>query len=539
MSESDNDFEEYCKSIWENESKIISERFGTNPIIPEQFVLSNGQDVLEKYEMGRFIDGKLLVNSQLSHFDSLLPLIIAKFCLHSSLPSDLLCKEVIDDFSIEYARQRIEDEELRDYWEDLWSKHSPPRMISTVMGYNPSFGYTWLYSVAGKTGLETLVKELSQRAKNQIPISLEDYLLYFMMRVRDFENSIDMTELKIINHLLENPKVSVKKLSGITGISSEWISRKIGELKKRNILREFERMPFSRVGIDMFQVMLEKTDAEEDPFSLVKKCPFLFSFSRVVSGSWNSIITLCIPENVRSRELAIGGLQLVAEHGFNIDIHQIKSSGVSYCFDFYGSDIGQWDVPWGLLTVHLRRIGLDGLAAAIPRKDTPALRSNIPLDELDIKILDCVWRGFNSVSKIRTELKVGQHRVAESLKKLRESEILITSWEIHNIGLNEHVVVYETDAEKALTIAGWALRLPRSIISFAETGELLLTTELPKGGSYGLATSINEFSADTRVGVLGRKVYGTWRFPVTRWNHELQSWTCPESQLEEWISGLR
>ena len=188
--------------------------------------------------------------------------------------------------------------------------------------------------------------------------------------------------------------------------------------------------------------------------------------------------------------------------------------------------------------IHLQRIQLDNLASSIPRIDTPENKTIIELDNLDMKIFDCIGRGITSVSKIRSELRVGQHRIAEKLHRLRENGLVVKSWEVHNIGLNENAIIYCKNIDVGKTIAAWSLRLPRSIISFSSKEELLLIVYLPKGGSYGLATALERLNTDARIGFLSLQVSGTWGFPHNLWDSKFQRWKCPRQKLEAWIGQL-
>ncbi len=358
------------------------------------------------------------------------------------------------------------------------------------------------------------------------------------MRVRRFERTLDSTELKLTSAVIENPNLPSKDLANLVGISEEWISRKLAQLQKRMVLRKFNRAPFSRIGIHMFHILVSRRDTDADPFDLFKDCPFLYSYRKVVSGDWTALATLSIPENRESMRFVMEGLKRIVEAGFDIALHQIHSSGVSRCFDYYEPKIGQWDIPWELLAIHLQRIQSDDLASSIPRVDRPEKRIEIELDELDMKIFDCVNWGISSVSKIRAHLKVGQHRVAEKLQKLREVGLVIKSWEVHNIGLNEHAIIYCKNRELGKTIAAWSLRLPKSVISFSSKDELMLLADLPKGGSFGLATALEGLNNGTCVGILSSQTYGAWGFPSSLWDSKYQRWKSPKRDLETWIAQI-
>ena len=533
------DLEDSIRSIWEKVSQEISERFGLIVLMTPSVAILDPNQMDVSSAFGHMDEGVIYINSQFPELERLLPPIVAKFCFQKSLPSDLLCGECIDDLSFEFARQRIKDDGLMSRWESVWAKHSPRRKISSVITYDPVEAYTWLFSIVGKKGLSLIVRELTQRVRNQISLTFEDYLLYFAKRFQSFENSLTTAELKVIGNLLEKPGISFTEISQLTGLSKEWVSRKTSELKERKILRKFARIPVSKVGIEMFQLLMKNEDSEEDVYRLLEMCPFLYSFRRVVSGSWTSFATLCIPSNSQSLHCMNTGLELISKSGIEVDIVKIHSSGVSYCFDYYDVQAGKWDLPWELLSIQLRRIKLEDLASAIPRVDTPLPEAIPQLDELDMRIFDCIRRGIVSSVEIRKSLSVGQNKLLRRLKNLRANGVLQETWEIHNIGLVEHVVIHSSEKDTAKAIAGWSRRLPRCVISFSKKGELLLMANLPIGGSYGLASALEEMSSDIQVGDLSTKLYGSWGFPQNLWDYEFNKWKCPEKKLDEWISELR
>ncbi|MFW9954947.1 MAG: hypothetical protein ACFFD3_10380, partial [Candidatus Thorarchaeota archaeon] len=427
---------------------------------------------------------------------------------------------------------------LRQKWEELWENHRPPEKISTVVTYEPRSAYRWLYSLAGDKGLEAIVREIAQRAKNQMPLSFEDYLLYFTSRVNRIVNTLDTTELKIVSNLVGNSFDDISELAKRVELSSEWVSKKVSELQKKMILRKFSRVPFSRIEIQMFHVGFERMFGSDNAFDFMKDCPFLYSYRKVVSGDWEALATLCVPYNSSTVSYLNQGMEKISKKGFNIHIHQIHSSGVSHCFDYYRTDEGIWDIPWELLTVQLGRIKSDGLGATIPRVDTPQRKTSMNLQSLEMNVLDCFRRGIATVSEIRSELRVGQQRVADTIRELRNAELIQTVWEAHNIGLNEHVFLYEQTPSDSLAIAGWSRRLPRCIVSFSAKEELMLLAALPRGGSYGLAASIDEVSPSSRIGILSPKAYGSWGFPLHLWDSRYQKWKCPETEIQQWLSSL-
>ena len=525
--------------VWKTACTAIVDSFDLRPLkeMPD-IRLSTTDDELPEKSPGILCNESIIINTSIPDYEMVLFTTVTKLCLESALPSDVLCRECIDGLSFEFARRMIKDKVARELWDEIWSKHSPRRKISNVSTHFPSRSYRWLHSVAGDRGLDTFISELAQRAKNNIPLSFEDYMHYFTLRIQRFANTMSTTELKLVKAVIDRPDIQAKDLSKIIDMSEEWISRKLAQLQKKMVLRKFHRAPFSRIGIDMYQVLISRRDTEADPFILLKDCPFLYGFWRVIAGDWVGHATLCVPENIESVQYIRKGLKSIVEAGFDIDLHKTHSAGGSYCFDYYVSKDGKWDIPWELLSIHLQRFHQDNLASTISRIDTPKIPVKIEFDDLDIQIVHCIWKGIVSVSKIRTELKVGQHRVAEKLQRLRENGLVVKSWEIHNVGLSEHGIVYCKDKRIGETVAAWALRLPRTRINFSEDGNLLLIVDVPTGGSFGLASALDEFSNDVNVGFLSHRLYGMSGFPASLWDPKFQRWMCPKKKLETWIDKL-
>jgi len=535
MQKLSEDFHREAAGIWDNVSSWLEGKFGLETQgIPASICLSDcgtNPVVLTK--------DAIIVNSNMPNYNDLLQPIITKVCLQSSLKTELLCEQCIDDLSFELARQSIKDVALRSEWESIWSKHSPPSRISKIDVYHPSVAYRWLYSVAGENGINTFIRELTQRVRNQQQLSFEEYMQYFSARIRRFEITLDATELRLVKVLVESPNLQANEAAKAIGISQEWISKKIRHLQKRMVLRRFYRAPFSKIDIRMLHVLVGRGKGEADPFRYFKSCPFLYSYRKVVSGPWIALATLCIPENELSFQYLNQGLDTIAKSGFIIETHLINSSGFSHCFDYYSARSGGWDIPWELLTVHLQRIHSDDLAKSMPKIDVPESKTDKHLTELDMRIIDCVRMEMTSVSKIRSHLKIGQHRAAERLRELRDAGLLVKTWEAHNIGLNEHVFVHSQQKKVSRSLAAWSLRLPRAIASFSKEGELMLIVDLPRGGSYGLATALEGVGPTCSTGILSSETHGNWGFPSWLWDARFQKWTCPKKELEAWIEGFK
>ena len=220
-------------------------------------------------------------------------------------------------------------------------------------------------------------------------------------------------------------------------------------------------------------------------------------------------------------------------------MREIASAGTIDCFDYYDLNENNWSIPWELMEIQLTRIHNEGLAEVINKVDVPANRTKAHLDDLDMKILDQFRKGNTSISGIRKSLRVGQERVARKVRVLKEEELIVTTWEAHNLGLHEGVIVISNEQKSGETIAAWAQRLPRVIVTFDTDRKLFLTTQLPIGGSYGLTSALSHLSNTVSVGILDTKIYGAWGLPIDLWNCGTQKWKCPKDAIENWFTELR
>ncbi|MBD3408051.1 MAG: hypothetical protein GF411_18165 [Candidatus Lokiarchaeota archaeon] len=474
-----------------------------------------------------------ILQNQPGFFDG----IIAKACFSTLFSKDAVCPECIEDLSFEFARQHL-PKTIKNDWLAFWDQFAPLRELSKVLVHQPTRSYPFLYKMIGKRGLIEITREIVKMDAHDIQLKLADYLVFFEKKANSFFVTPDKTELRIINHHIANPDSENKALAKQIGITAEYLSKKKQELKERLVLREFYHASFSRIGIRMFHVLLDSGPNEEDPFWLVKDCPFLFSYRRVLSGDWSAFATFCVPDNSRSIHSLSTFQDSSDRWRYNIEMMEIVSSGSVTCLEYYNPSRREWDIPWNLLDIELKKIIEHKWASSFPKIDTPYSRTKIPLDELDLKILDASRLGITAIGDIRELLQVGQERIANKRKKLVEEKLLIHTYEVHNVGLVEHVFVSCDNQDIALALTGWIQRLPRSIAAFGINNRLFLQIRLPKGGSHAFARLLGDYRQHARLGLLDEKHQGDWGFPIHLWDEEKQDWNCPSDHIETWLERI-
>ncbi|MCK4566041.1 MAG: Lrp/AsnC family transcriptional regulator, partial [Candidatus Thorarchaeota archaeon] len=442
---------------------------------------------------------------------------IARECFNSVVSPNGICPQCIDDLAMEFARQMLDTSEEK-HWLIMWDAEESTGSRKTTRFYRPSKTFPQIDLVGGPGTFSKIIKEIIATAKSGIALDFDDFVLFLRKRLKRIAAQMDQTDVRIVSHLVDSGKVDNLSVAKALNITPEWVSRKIGQLRKRGILRRFDRVPFSRVGIRMFNLFVDSGITNEDPFKFLEGCPFLYAYYRVLTGKWDCLAILAVPDNITSMKFLADLERILKKWGLDFSLFEIASSGTVNCFDHYDVSAKQWSLPWELLEIHLKRIFDSGLAHVIDRIDSPANRTRIRLDELDMQILEMIRHGDTSVSKVRNALRIGQQKTVERIRRLREERLIDTTWEVHNVGLNEPVIVTSTDVTIGRAISAWSQRLPRAIASFDVSRNLTLLSQLPRGGVYGLTKAMSFLAHKVDVGVLDEKIYGGWGFPTHLWD---------------------
>lgn len=464
--------------------------------------------------------------------------LVARECFKANFPSGVISREFIDGVSNEFARQCLDDSS-RAEWTRLWEEECPPIHVTNVLTWDPAKALPALYQLVEESGLETIIQDFLTAIKYGMLLPLEDCLEYFGWRFQRFSARLSQTELRMINYLLQDQKMTLEEIANRVALSSQWVSTRAKELQKKYILRKFETVRFSKIGIRMFHLLIGTGNPEESSWGLLKKSPFVYSMRRVLSGSWQLLATLTIPDNPESIRAVDEFITTVERWKFRTLLTEIVSSGTHYCFDYYSGESGKWHIPWDIERIQVRKIHTDNLWPLFPKIDQPREKVSREFDALDMQILSKVWNRVSSISEIRRQLKVGQERVASKMKSLREEGIIAETWEVHNIGLTESAMLLSHDVEVGRAIAAWTNRLPKSIVSWDLDSRLTLLSSLPEGGSYGLLWALESLPRVVSANLLGPPIHGRWGFPEGLWNESTQRWQFPSERVAEWFESIR
>jgi DNA-binding Lrp family transcriptional regulator len=527
-----------CSKIaedWTKCSRNITERFGLET--PSAPTAVHTISTSKSQRFGGYYDAQSKQFSLTQ--DSLegnVPLlgIVFRECLFSALPDDI-CPEARQDFSLEFALQNLQKAEKTN-WINAW-RSLPILRIRANLHYDSYRLMDWIRSLGGDKELDLILHELVCMAKYGKSLSFIEYVEYIVQRTQNIEVALSHAEIKILTGILNDENVRYKSIARNTGYSESWISTRINRLKQKYVLMELTATPFSKIGIRTYHVLLAGP-SWSDPTPLITDCPFLYNVQPILSGPWQVLARLAVPDNSKNIESLNKMASILNNNGYAVDIAETHSAGMSNSFYHYNMKSHKWEIPWIAMEGWGHRIKEESLDKVVDCIDFPSKATDTYLDSLDIQILGHIHDGITSTRALRTNLSIGQNKLVRRIKRLRDEDLIRRVWSVFNIGLVERVSLRATDKRTASILDAWARDLPRVYLHYAQKRTLLMITELPAGGSAKMMTVLRSLKWPVTISSLGSGVWGQWDFPSHHWSTEKQCWQSPQHEIDSWLNRL-
>ncbi len=521
--------------LWHECSKMISDRFGLDVTPnPQSITVIDTSDIL-RFGGHYFDENREL---QITHevVDGKIPLkgVVFRECLINSLPQDL-CPEAKRDLASEFTRQSLKKADKRK-WMTAW-KSVPSLRIRANLVYNSFELMTWIDALGGNSELDSLFHEFVCMFRYGKSLDFEEYVEYMTKRVQNIVVGLSPAEVKIVDALMKNRFASYHQVAEITGLSEPWICTRINHLKRKYVLMELTAVPFSKIGIRTFHVLLSGP-SWSDPTKLITKCPFLYDVRSILNGPWQSMARLTVPDNPENTRSLKQMTSILSDSGIACDVAETFSVGVSNSFYHYNGKTRSWEIPWVAMEGWGHRIKEESIDQIVERIDYPASTTDHYLDSLDMRILESVRQGLVSTRILRKELSVGQTKLLKRLKKLKSEGLIRKDWAVYNIGLVERVALRATDRRTSSLLDAWSRELPRTFLRFEKNRNLLMIVELPIGGSTKLMDTLRLLKWPITISPLSSGIWGHWKFPRSFWDIEHQRWQPQKDEISSWLSTL-
>jgi predicted transcriptional regulator len=518
--------------LWDKASGRVLTRFGLSAYPPPK-TIREGFD--ESNREGGHYNGTtstLVITASNPCVEGL----ILRECFISAMHGDN-CEEAVLDVASEFAYQELSPQHRRKWmemWKDLEVQRIKPNLV-----YAPIADVRSICRIGGKEQLHSLVRELLSRTRYGIEFEFAEYAEFLVKKVQTLVVRLSKTEVKVLDSLLRTPETTIPMISEKLGFSRSWTSNLISSLKEKEVIFQHEKVPFSKIGIKMFHLLLSN-GGNSKPFELFSKCPFLYEIRHVIAGQWNELATLTVPSNPKSIDSLEYFRDFVSTKDAQTELFEIASSVLSYSFNFYDLNRHRWEIPWMTLKGWGRRIERDGLEKSYERIDIPTNATEIYLDKSDMQILASVHKKKGKARNLRRELSIGQNKLYSHLRKLRENGLIVQWWNVYNIGLDEWAVI-QAPAEYSQIVEVWARELPRVFIRYDAQRNLFMLINLPRGDTVQLMKTLValDWNKFLLVAPLDLGLWGHWGFPLKLWNVERQSWDSPEEEIDMWKESLK
>ncbi|MHA1769975.1 MAG: winged helix-turn-helix transcriptional regulator [Candidatus Thorarchaeota archaeon] len=455
-----------------------------------------------------------------------------------SLKHETLCSEAINDFGMALASTRLTSEQDTKIWRETWQQISPYQKVAPNLIYNPANLYSAIVQVGGADTLKRILREIVLYVRNGSEILLTDYVKLMICRYRRLVQELPETDKRILQTILDNPDKSIKDLANLAGVTPSYFSQRINLMRARAVLLEFDHVPFSKIAIRMYNVLLKSRYSKNDALHLFERSPFLYGYRPVLAGDWDFLALFCIPETWQISGWLHRFEKLAKQWETKVTISEIVQSGASTSLMYYQPNGEGWRIPWSALGLWCEK---QPMCEKQEREMalTPYGQRNMRIDELDMKILTTIKRGITSYKAIRSEVGGSQNLVAARLRTLREKKFIVKYIQLLHIGLREGAMIETRDSEMKKILLRLGPKLPRTIISIDRASRIIMTTNLPEGGSVELLKALEPKSHAFSFAFLGDNIYGGWGIPEYPWNPDTQSWMVPEEEVEEWLDSLR
>ncbi|MGY5870835.1 MAG: winged helix-turn-helix transcriptional regulator [Candidatus Thorarchaeota archaeon] len=521
--------------LWEASSKTIWDHFGVEALPAPKRVSSINPIHAIRFGGQYHVETETLqITREVIENEIPLEGIIHRECLFHALPSDF-CDEAKHDVASSFARALLEKND-RERWIAHW-KALPPQRIRANAVYISFEVMDWMHKLGGYNELVTLIHEFHSMNRYGKTLSFEEYFEYMTRRTQDIVVGLSQTELKIIDALQKDAEISYRQVASSTGLSESWVSTKINHLKNRYVLVGLTTAPFSRIGIRTFHVLLA-APSYDDPTRFIKDCPFLYDIRSILSGPWQVISRLAVPDNIDNTRAIDQMISILQRNGIAVDVTETYSVGVTDSFYHYNTKTKQWNIPWVAMESWGHRIQAESLDQLVERIDYPAKVTDHYLDPIDMEILELAQQGVASTRALRKKLSISQTKLSNRVQKLRAEELIRKVWSVYNIGLVERVALRSSDRKTSGMLDVWSRELPRGFLRFEENRNLLLVVELPLGGSTKLMDVLRKLKWPVSISPIGSGVWGQWNFPKRLWDVDKQRWTSPRPEIVSWLHQL-
>ncbi|MCF2136437.1 MAG: winged helix-turn-helix domain-containing protein [Candidatus Thorarchaeota archaeon] len=534
--------DEIVQQLWTELSGEIKHKFdlhvSTNELSIQ--IIDNDDCDIDSLIATSIVEESIAINRKAHDQYGILKAVIAREVMYNAIPTDFIDTIAADDIAWEYGRQHI-DSQHEQIWIDKWKEVNPPRKTSKGYPYKPQESLQVLEKLRGSKGFADLLASVKKMAKYRIIPDFDDWALFLYRYIMNTSAHLKMMECFVIDALMKSSNETIEVISDRLRHSPQWTRKIIKSLKKRDILTEFEYVVLSKIGIRLYNIIIEPPkDSQIDVSFLLRWCPFVYSTAPILTGNGGILATLCIPNNYENIRY-LGVLKNKARtYNLDVQIFERFKAATLLNFDDYNHEAGRWDINWGVLQMESEMMQRDDLAIVYPQIHYSSPSEDLELDSLDLKILDLFQRGYKTIRELREQLESRNETIIQHVRKLRALDVIRKFWDVQHIGLVEEVIITSENPEIVHCVSALGLRLPRCNIEYDQKENLLMRVQVPPGGTYGLIRALSGLQPRPKPILVGNRLWGSWNLTnwLDDWNLETGKWMKTKNDTSRWIQSM-
>lgn len=374
--------------------------------------------------------------------------------------------------------------------------------------------------------LSETIKEILELVKRGVSIGSRECHRIVEEARRRATPVLSRDEIGLLRRLIAFNSQSFSDIAEDMGKSIQWVSKIVKELTVLDIIKKQIEINLHRIGFREYALLVKvhKPSGIAKVETICRKAPFVRSIGECITGAWNLIVMLQVPDARGNIETIHAMIDDIESLGAITELHETVIQGRSSSMTFYSEEEGQWKIPWDLAGVHLRKIHRESLAGIIPQSLEELVATDKKISGLELQVLQKITEGTTRLVDIRRELQLGQEKVSRAYRLLKDEKIVVERFVLSNIGLYESAVVITKQEDMGDAISAWAQTLPDTRLRRWIRRGLFMHLNLPQGGSQGLFEAIRRLSNTIFASTVFTRFNAPVKIPVESWDQDTQHW---------------
>ncbi|MGQ4833572.1 MAG: winged helix-turn-helix transcriptional regulator [Candidatus Asgardarchaeia archaeon] len=484
---------------------------------------------------GAYWDGNVLVLDE-SLDNSILELIVAREAFNIHTPSCIQHLGESLDLGWAFALTVTKDHKILSKWIQKWNELVGYYKVGGV-NYWPSRHFYLAMKITRGKFLDLFLEYLLRFDRNKVLLSKTQFVLLFRELFESLRYPFDVTDIKIIQSLQENPNKSILEVAKEINLTYQAVHKKINKLMNHGAIYYYWAVDYQKIGFTLIRA--EVTFSYDDPevFEILTKNKFLYSLIEFVGEQSKYSIQLLVPLYEQNYPIINLLVRQLKARGHTIEVHTGPfKTKYSWNFQLYDPVSHQWifkPISWFLSLESLSKY------LEIVTDDTPLFSygpsdfKTLDIDVTDVKIIAFIERNMSvKVRQMRKALKMNTNELIRRVKRLKSHGIIKKVLALRFTGLTESIfltVKFNEEHQRLMKII--ISNLPYTNMMFKREGSDILSyiiMLLPPGSIVQMLKFIpvvlSKFAKSYSINIGGVPFGGSFVLKESWWDQEKNRW---------------